>query len=98
MSESVPTLFASMSLVRRIEAAEARAIEAIVSVGGATTWLAHAGGGVALFRAHGSPFNKVNRVILAAWARRAKAIERVECARKKRPRDVEKHASAPTLQ
>jgi GNAT superfamily N-acetyltransferase len=59
MSETMSTLFASMSLVRRIEVAEARALEAVVSVGGPNTWAMPAGGGVALFRAQGSPFNKV---------------------------------------
>jgi ribosomal protein S18 acetylase RimI-like enzyme len=53
-------LFASASLVRRVEAAEAHTLASIVSTpGAAEAWVSPVAGGVALFRSHGSPFNKV---------------------------------------
>jgi GNAT superfamily N-acetyltransferase len=52
-------LFASSELVRRIEAAEAHALEAIVVGCAGTCWSLPIGGGFALYRGAGSPFDKV---------------------------------------
>lgn len=52
-------LFPSDLLVRRIEQAEAQGLEAIVAACGAEAMAFPVGGGVALYRGPGSPFNKL---------------------------------------